>query len=393
MRELFMMPGPTEVAPSVIQSMCRPAISHGDAAFHDVMDRACDRVAEIIGTAGQVVPIVSSGRGGIEAAVTSALEPGDGIVIVNNGVFGNMLRDISKRARIDVVDLVMDRGKPLDFDRIDEAAAASGVKALAVVHSETSTGVLNPIREVADIARRHNRICIVDAVSSAGGADIRMDEWGIDLLCTGSQKCLASFAGLAPVGIADRMWDIFAARKGLHQSYFLDLSRWKLMWFPKEKGGDLKFGYRRQPMTMATHLVYALDEAARLVLEEGMEHRARRHRLASKALRAALPHLSLKLMPDESETSPTTTAIIPPEGVEEGRIRSIMRTKHGVLCAGGLEEYYKKIFRIGHMGVTAAPEYIIPTVAALERTMTEIGIEAVPGAAVSAAQAVYAEAD
>jgi len=389
MRELFMMPGPTEVDPAVIQAICRPAISHGDPRFHEVMDRACDRVAEIIGTSGHVVPIVSSGRGGIEASMTSALEPGDKILIVNNGVFGNMLRDIACRARLDTIDLRFERGRPLDLNRIDAAASKPGVKALAIVHSETSTGVLNPIREVAEIARRHDLIYIVDAVSSAGGAEIRMDEWGIDLLCTGSQKCLAALAGLSPVGIAGRMWDIFASRKTLHQSYFLDLSRWKLMWFPKERGGELAFGYRRQPMTMATHLVYALDEAARLVLEEGIDNRVRRHRLASEALRAALPHLSLRLFADESEASPTTTAILPPGGIGEGGIRKIMKERYGVLCAGGLEEYYRKMFRIGHMGITASHEYIVPTVAALERTMIDLGVDVEPGRAVAATQEVY----
>ena len=389
MRELLMMPGPTEVAPSVIQAMCRPAISHGDGRFHEVMDRTCDRLALIIGTTSQVVPIVSSGRGGIEASMSTALEPGDRILIVNNGVFGNMLRDIARRSRLDVREVISPPGKPLDLDQIDAAASNGAVKALAVVHSETSTGVLNPIRDIGEIARRHDLIYIVDAVSSAGGAEIRMDDWGIDLLCTGSQKCLGSLAGLAPVGIGDRMWDIFDNRKTEPQSFIFDLSRWKLMWFKPEKGGLLKFKYRRQPMTMATHLVYALDEATRLVLEEGVENRTRRHRAASKAVRAALPHLGLRLFPDKSEASPTTTAILPPEGMDEGKIRKILRERFGILCAGGLEEYYQRMFRIGHMALTASYEYIIPTVAALESAMTELGVNVEPGKAVAAASGEF----
>ncbi|MFA6471536.1 MAG: alanine--glyoxylate aminotransferase family protein, partial [Candidatus Latescibacterota bacterium] len=295
MRELFMMPGPTEVAPSVIQSMCRPAISHGDARFHDVMDRASEQVAEIIGTRGKVVLLNGSGRGGIEAAMSTALEPIDRILIINNGVFGNMLKEIALRCRLEVDEVKSEQGKPLDLDMIEDAASAPDIKAIAVVHSETSSGVLNPIREIGEIARRYNLIYIVDAVSSAGGADIFMDDWGIDLLCTGSQKCLGSLAGLAPVGIADRMWEVFDRRTTAPQSFFFDLNRWKLMWFKKEHGGLLKFKYRRQPMTVATHLVYALDEATRLVLEEGMDARCRRHRKAAKAIHAALPHLGLSL--------------------------------------------------------------------------------------------------
>ena len=224
MRVLFMMPGPTEVAPSVIQAMCRPAISHTDARFIEVQDRVSEQVAKIIGTTGQVVLLNASGRGGIEAAMSTSLEPIDRILIINNGVFGNMLREIALRCRLDVVELVSELGRPLDLDRIDEAASGPDMKALAVVHSETSSGALNPIREIGEIARRYNLIYIVDAVSSAGGADIRMDEWGIDLLCTGSQKCLGSLAGLAPVGIANRMWEIFDRRATSPQSFFFDLN-------------------------------------------------------------------------------------------------------------------------------------------------------------------------
>ncbi len=390
MRELFMMPGPTEVAPSVIQSMCRPAISHGDTRFHDVMDRTSEMVAEIIGTSGQVVLLNASGRGGIEAAMSTALEPIDRILIINNGVFGNMLQEIALRCRLDVKEVESEQGKPIDLDLIEDAASTPELKAIAVVHSETSSGVLNPIKEIGEIAARFNLIYIVDAVSSAGGAEILMDDWGIDLLCTGSQKCLGSLAGLAPVGIADRMWDIFDRRTTIPQSFFFDLNRWKLMWFKKEHGGLLKFKYRRQPMTVATHLVYALEEAARLVLEEGLESRFRRHRTAAKAIRAALPHLGLTLFPDANLASPTTTAILPPEGIREGDIRKILRQKYGVLVAGGLEEFYEKMFRIGHMALTASYEYIIPTIAALELTMKERGVKTVEiGRAVAAAQEMY----
>ena len=165
------------------------------------------------------------------------------------------------------------------------------------------------------------------------------------------------------------------------------------MWFPEEKGGLLKFKYRRQPMTMATHLIYALDEAARLVLEEGLEKRFKRHRLASTAVRAALPHMGLRLFPDVSVASPTTTAILPPEDIGEGTIRKILRERYGVLIAGGLEEYYQKMFRIGHMSMTASHEYIIPALSALEMTMHELGVDITPGSAAGAAQEVFAKED
>ena len=388
---MLMMPGPTEVDPRVIRAMMRPAISHGDVRFHDVQDSASAQVAQIIGTVGEVIILVSSGRGGIEAAMSSGFEPGDRIVIVNNGVFGNMLKNIARRCRIEVVEVTGEPGQPLDLDRISDAAAQTGICGIAMVHSETSTGVLNPIREVGEIARRHSLVYIVDAVSSAGGAEILMDEWGIDFLCTGSQKCIGSLAGLAMVGVSGRMWDFFAQREEPIQSNYFDISHWKRMWFPEERGGDLIFSYRRQPMTMATHLVYALEEACRMVLEEGLDNRIARHERAGRAIRASLPHLGLRLFPAESEASPTTTAILPPEGIDEGRIRGFIKKNHGILAAGGLESYFRKMLRIGHMSLTASPAYILPTIAAVEHAMLSLGIDIDQRSAVEAAQAVFNE--
>lgn len=388
---MLMMPGPTEVDPRVIRAMMRPAISHGDVRFHDVQDSASSQVAKIIGTTGEVIILVSSGRGGIEAAIASSFEPGDRIVIVNNGVFGNMLRNIANRCRLEVVEVTGEPGQPLDFDKINDAAGQAGVCGIAMVHSETSTGVLNPIQEVGEIARRHELVYMVDAVSSAGGAEILMDDWGIDFVCTGSQKCIGSLAGLAMVGVSSRMWDFFAQRKEPIQSNYFDLSHWKRMWFPEERGGELIFSYRRQPMTMATHLVYALDEACRMVLEEGLENRIARHERAGRAVRMALPHLGLRQFAAESEASPTTTAILPPDGIDEGDIRGFLKKNHGILAAGGLETYYRKMLRFGHMSLTASPAYLMPTIAAVEQAMHSLGVDIEMGAAVEAAQTVFNE--
>ncbi len=365
MRERLMTPGPTEVHDAVLAAMSRPVINHGDSRFHEVMDRTCDRMARIVGTTGPAVLLPASGRGGIEAAFTTALVPGERLLIVHNGVFGTMLAAIARRCRIAVSQFESEPGRPLDLDRLDAAAGEPGLAALAVVHAETSTGVLNPIRDIGEIARRRGLVYIVDAVSSAGGAEIRMDDWGIDILCTGSQKCLGSLAGLAPVAAADRMWDRFDARPGSERSFYFDLARWRDMWFPRERGGRLKFGYRRQPMTMPTHLIYALDTATQLIEEEGIGAVVARHAAAARVMRAALPGLGCGLFPDEEIACPTVTAILPPPGVAEADIRRELRERHGILAAGGLEEYHGRMFRFGHMGVTASLEYVDAAVAAL----------------------------
>ena len=369
MRERLMMPGPTEVADSVIEAVHRPAISHGDTRFHEVMDRTCDRIARILGTTGHIVPLGASGRGGIEGALGTAFAPGDPILIVNNGVFGNMLSAIARRLRLDVREWPSPHGRPIDLDLLDEAAGAPGLQALVVVHAETSTGAVNPVREIGEIAHRHGLVYIVDAVSSAGGIEIRMDDWGIDLCCTGSQKCLGSLAGIAPVAVADRMWERFDARGTDHPGFYFDLVRWRDMWFTEDRGGKIVFGYRRQPMTMATHLFYALDEATRLIEEEGIDRVVARHSDAAKMMRAALPGLGLRLFADETVACPSVTAILPPNGISEGDIRRRLREHHGILASGGLEEYFRKMFRFGHMGITASREYVEAALDALTQTV------------------------
>jgi len=379
-----MIPGPTEVAFRVIQACVRPSIGHLDPDFIKVMDETCKMLREIFQTKSEIIPLVSSGRGGIEAALVSTLEPRDQILVVSNGVFGNMITSIAKHVGAMPIVVNYKPGKRIDLTRIEDAVKKNNdIKAIAVVHSETSTGMLNPVKDIGEIARQYNLIYIVDCISSLGGAEVRVDEWGVDICIAASQKALGALPGLAILSISDRMWNVFENRRVPIQSSYFDLSKWRSMWIPKERGGKVIYGYRRMPTTGATHLIYALHEACNMILEEGLQQRFKRHQKVAKGVREALKRLGIKIFPELGLESPTVTAFLPPEGIDESKIRRIMKQKYGVVIAGGLEEFHGKMLRIGHMGNTASVEYVVPTLISLELALKELGVSVKIGTSVN----------
>jgi aspartate aminotransferase-like enzyme len=341
-------------------------------------------------SSAEVIPMTCSGRGAVEGAFASTLEPGEKIVVVANGVFCNMMVAIAERLQLEPVVVRSEPGKPVDLNKIEDAAKTAGVKAIAAVHSETSTGALNPAKEIGDIAKKHDLYYVLDCISSLGGVDIRPDEWGVDFCITGSQKCLASLSGLSLLTVSDRMWDVFKARKTPIQSFYFDIQRWRLMWIPPERGGELIFQYRRMPQTAATHLFYALHESCKMILEEGLEARFARHEKVARGVRAGLKAMGLAMFPDPGLESPTLSAFLPPDGIPDGDIRKTMKKEFGISLAGGLEEFHGKMIRFGHMGNTASPEYVVPTLSALELTLQNKGVSVTPGAGTSAFYKSYA---
>lgn len=193
MGRLLMIPGPSEVDSRVIQACVRPSIGHLDPEFVEVMDETCQMLGKIFQTKSEIIPLVSSGRGGIEAALVSSLDPGERILIVSNGVFCNMITSIAERVGIVPVVVKYEPGKKMDLTKIEDAIKKNNIKAIAAVHSETSTGMLNPAQGIGEIAKEHNLIHIVDCVSSLGGVDVRPDEWNVDICITGSQKALVPY--------------------------------------------------------------------------------------------------------------------------------------------------------------------------------------------------------
>jgi aspartate aminotransferase-like enzyme len=323
----------------------------------------------------------------------SVIEPGDRVLVVGAGQFGLLMREIMARVGAELTELTVELGRPLDLERLAAEARRIRPKAITLVHNETSTGTTYPAAEVGRIAREVDALFLLDTVSSLAGIDVRTDEWGVDLCMTGSQKCLAAPLGMALVSVGPRAWSAMERRRRKATSYAYDLLRWKELWVSESRGGGVRAGApRRQPVSIPTHLTAAMAAAVRLILDEGLAHRFRRHEVAAAALRAGLQAMQLEMFPDPPVWSNTVSCVRIPQDLEPEAVVGRMREEHGILIGTGLAELRTTTLRIGTMGIVASPQYVLPTVSALELTLRDLGFKANPGAGVSAAQQIFAEA-
>ncbi len=393
-RPVLMIPGPTELPWPVIQAMNQPPSIQYDRGFDEgVLEPTTLALREVFRTTGEVILMPGSGRTALEAGALSVIEPGDRVLVVGAGVFGVLMREIMGRVGAEMTEFPVEWGGRLDLDRLAREAERLQPKAITLVHNETSTGTTYPAAEVGRIARATGSLFLLDTVSSIAGIDVRTDEWGVDLNMTGSQKCLAAPLGLSLVSVSPRAWEAMDRRKTPARSYAYDLLRWRDQWMPVSRGGKVPDGTpRRQPVSIPTHLTGAMRVAVRLILEEGLEHRFRRHAVAAGALRAGAAAMGLEMFPDASIVSNTVSSIKAPKGIDTGAVVTTMRDRYGILIGTGLDKIRATTLRIGTMGITASPHYVLPALSALELALRDLGHKAEPGAGVAAAQAAFANA-
>ncbi len=394
-RPILMIPGPTELPWPVIQAMNQPPTIQYDLNFDlNVLEPTCLALKEVVQTkSGEVILLPGSGRTGLEAAAVSAVEPGDRAVVVVAGQFGVLMREIMKRVGAEVTALSVEWGQPLDLRALERTVDRVKPKVLTLVHNETSTGSTYPAKEVGQIARRAGALYLLDTVSSLAGLDVRTDEWGVDFNMTGSQKCLAAPLGMALVAVSTNAWEAMEKRSRPASSWVYDLRRWRELWVPTSRGGRIPDGQpRRQPISIPTHLTAAIRAATDLILAEGITHRFARHAVAGQAFRAGLEAMRLELFPDRSIVSDTVSCFKAPGGIDAGAVVGQMRDRYGILIGTGLAHMRATSFRVGHMGITASPQYILPTLSAIELALRDLGYKPEPGAAVAAAQSVFANA-
>ena len=393
-RPILMIPGPTELPWPVIQALNQPPAIQYDRGFDEtVLEPTTLALRDVFQTKGEVIIMPGSGRTALEAGALSVIEPGDRVLVVGAGVFGVLMREIMGRVGAELTEFPIEWGGRLDLERLAHEAGRLKPKAITLVHNETSTGTTYPAAEVGRIARANGSLFLLDTVSSIAGIDVRTDEWGVDLNMTGSQKCLAAPLGMGLVSVSARAWEAMERRKTPAHSYAYDLLRWREQWVPVSRGGKVPDGTpRRQPVSIPTHLTEAMRVAVRLILAEGLEHRFRRHAVAAGALRAGVAAMGLEMFPDPSILSNTVSSIKVPKGIDTAAVVSTMRDRYGILIGTGLDKIRTSTLRIGTMGMTASPQYVLPTLSALELTLRDLGYKAEPGAGVAAAQSSFADA-
>ncbi|HET8578565.1 MAG TPA: alanine--glyoxylate aminotransferase family protein [Methylomirabilota bacterium] len=392
-REILMIPGPTELPWPVIQAMNQPPIIQYDLNFDvTVLEPVNLALRQVFQTSrGEVISMQGSGKTALEISAASVVEPGERVLTVIAGHFGILMREIMKRIGAEVTEFPVPWGQPIDLGRLEKEIERVRPKVVTMVHNETSTGTTYPAAEVSRLVKRQGALFLLDTVSSLAGIDVRTDEWNVDINMTSSQKCLAAPLGLAIVSVSPAAWEAMDRRKRKSSSWVYDLARWRDDWIPVSRGGRVADGLpRRQPISISSHLTHALGAAVRLVLEEGLPHRFRRHAVAGRAFRAGLDAMRVEMFAHPSLHSDTVSCFKTPNGIEPAAVVKLMRERFGILIGTGLGEIRGSALRVGHMGITASPLYVLPTLSAIEMALNELGHKSEAGAGVAAAQAIFA---
>ena len=372
----LMAPGPTPVPSQVLLAMARPMIHHRTPGYEALFVEVRAELKKLFQTTQDVVPFTCSGTGAMEAAVVNTLSAGDKVAVVRAGKFGERWGEIARAYGLDVIDVVAEFGDTVAPARVAQTLAAHrAVRAVLCQHSESSTGVLHDVRGYAAATRSTDAILIVDAVSSLGIADVRMDEWGIDVVIAGSQKGLMLPPGLAFCALSDKAWQ--ATKRSTLPKYYFNLSE------------ERKFVVKNEAhFTPAVSIIVGLREVFRMLDAEGLPNVFARHDRLARATRAGVESLGLRLFA-RTNPSPALTAVVSPNGIDSEAIVAAYSKSHDITIAGGQGEMKGKLFRLGHMGYAAEFDVII-ALAALEQVLAELGVPVDFGSGIRAAQKIFA---
>ncbi|MFW6189198.1 MAG: pyridoxal-phosphate-dependent aminotransferase family protein [Planctomycetota bacterium] len=378
-KRILMGPGPSNCHPCVLKAMAEPLLGHLDPEFLEIMDRTQDRLRRVMKTDNRLtLPISGTGSAGMEACLCNLVEPGDRVLVCINGVFGTRMADIVKRLGGELHTLEAEWGKPFQPEAVREAVAECDPAVVAVVHAETSTGVLQPLEEFSRIVHGAGALLLVDAVTSLGGCEVEADGWQIDALYSGTQKCLSCPPGLAPASFSDRAVDRIDAREKPVPSWYLDMSMVRNYW------GSERTYHHTAPISM----IYALDQALKVILDEGLEARFERHRVHHRALVAGLEGMGLSMLVAPQFRLPMLNAVRIPESVEDIAVREALLGEHHIEIGGGLGPLAGRVWRIGLMGHSCTRENVMRLLRALEGILKAEGAPVRTGAA-EAAEEVY----
>jgi alanine-glyoxylate transaminase / serine-glyoxylate transaminase / serine-pyruvate transaminase len=379
-QRILMAPGPSNVHPRVLQALMAPLVGHKDPHYLGVMDETAALLRQVFQTTNAATfALPATGGSGMEAALINLLEPGDTVVIGDGGFFAHRMVDIAERLHdVKIVLVQGEWGCPVDNDRLVEAMREHRPRVLAVVHGETSTGVEQPFDGLAEVCRELDALLVVDAVATLGGVRLPVDELGIDICYSGSQKCLSAPPGLAPITLSDRAMEAIEQRRTAVQSWYLDLGLHARLW------GPAHIYHHTSPVLN----VYALQEALRIVAEEGLPKRLARHCLHASALRAGLEALGLQQFAAAAHRLPSVVTVLAPSGVSAAAVRDMLLDEFNLEISCGLGDYADKMWRIGIMGHSAQKTNVMLCLVALEQALRRTGFSP-PGSGTAAAEAIY----
>jgi alanine-glyoxylate transaminase/serine-glyoxylate transaminase/serine-pyruvate transaminase len=379
-----MGPGPSDVHPRILEAMSRPTIGHLDPLFIEMMEQTKSMLQYAFQTENALtMPVSAPGSAGMETCFANLVEPGDKVIVCQNGVFGGRMKENVERCGGTPMMVEDEWGRAVDPQKLEDALKANpDAKIVAFVHAETSTGAQSDAAELVALAHQHDCLTIVDAVTSLGGTPVKVDEWDIDAIYSGTQKCLSCTPGLSPISFNERALEKIRNRQSTVQSWFLDLNLVMGYW-----GSGAKRAYHH---TAPINALYGLHEALRILEAEGLENAWARHRRMHNALKAGLEAMGLSFVVDEAHRLPQLNAVTIPEGVDDAAVRDRLLNEFNLEIGAGLGALAGKVWRIGLMGHAARAENVLLCVSALEAVLNERGAPINSGVALSAVQKVLA---
>ncbi len=378
---MLMIPGPTPVPEAALLALAKHPIGHRTSEFSNILAEVTENLKWLHQTQSDVLTLNVSGTGAVEAGIINFLSPGDRILVGSNGKFGERWVEVGQAYGLNVEEVKVEWGKPLDpavFAEKLQADTQKQIKAVIITHSETSTGVLNDLETINRHVKEHGEaLIIVDAVTSLGAFNLPVDAWGLDIVASGSQKGYMIPPGLGFVSVSPKAWEAYKTAK--LPKYYLDLGKYRKA-----------TAKNTTPFTPPVNLIVALHTTLRMMKEEGLESIFARHERLKNATRAAIQGLNLPLFAADSSASPAITAVAP-QGIESDKIRSVMKKRFDIALAGGQDHLSNKIFRIGHLGFVSDRD-ILSCIASLEVTLKELGYEDfTPGSGIAAAVKVFSQ--
>ncbi|MCO5216424.1 MAG: alanine--glyoxylate aminotransferase family protein [Thermomicrobiales bacterium] len=382
---LTLASGPVDVSAETLRAMQKPVVYHYDPVFLEIFAHTTELMAKVFQTEYDIVLLQAEAIAGLEAAAASVIEPGTKVLNLVSGVFGKGFESWIEAYGGETIEIAVPYNQAIDPEDVRRAFQLDpSISVVSVVHSETPSGTINPIKEIGRIAHEHGAITIVDTVSGLLSEDLSPEEWGMDIAVAGPQKCLSGVPGMSLIAVSPAAWERMESLNKPLRGSFLSLLDWKSSWVDN----------RRFPYTPSVSDVYALESVLQQTLDEGVANIVARHQVSARATRAAVRALRLEIWAaNDAIATACCTAVKVPEGIDDATLRGHMRSRYGVMISGGYGSIAGKLFRLGHMGLSAHPTSVIAQIGILERSLLDLGLNVQAGAGVAAALAEFSDWD